>query len=99
MKPPDFQLRRTGRSMEPEHGNPNKLEGVLDPALARGPQGRRDLPLPGHQTEACREAGFGHAAKSACPGRCFTRDCEAGQLRVVGLHPIVNTSHRFQTGY
>src|ERR1700677_122762 len=33
----DFQLRRLGMVMEPEPGNPNEVEGVLDPAAARGP--------------------------------------------------------------
>ena len=32
-----FQLRRLGMLMEPEPGNPNEVEGVLNPAAARGP--------------------------------------------------------------
>jgi predicted GH43/DUF377 family glycosyl hydrolase len=32
-------LRRLGRIMEPEPGNPNEVEGVLNPAAARGPDG------------------------------------------------------------
>ncbi|MGA7856808.1 MAG: hypothetical protein WCA11_02705, partial [Terracidiphilus sp.] len=35
----DFQLRRLGMVMEPEPGNPNEAEGVLNPAAARGPDG------------------------------------------------------------
>ena len=35
----DFQLRRLGIVMEPEAGNPNEVEGVLNPAAARGPDG------------------------------------------------------------
>ena len=34
-----FQLRRLGIVMEPEAGNPNEVEGVLNPAAARGPDG------------------------------------------------------------
>lgn len=35
----DFQLRRLGMVMEPEPGNANEFEGVLNPAAARGPDG------------------------------------------------------------
>jgi predicted GH43/DUF377 family glycosyl hydrolase len=35
----DFELRRLGMVMEPEPGNPNEVEGVLNPAAARGPDG------------------------------------------------------------
>jgi hypothetical protein len=34
-----FQLRRLGIVMEPEAGNPHEIEGVLNPAAARGPDG------------------------------------------------------------
>jgi predicted GH43/DUF377 family glycosyl hydrolase len=34
-----FKLRRLGMLMEPEPGNPNEVEGVLNPAAARGPDG------------------------------------------------------------
>ena len=33
-----FQVRRLGRIMEPERGNPCELEGVLNPAAVRGPE-------------------------------------------------------------
>jgi predicted GH43/DUF377 family glycosyl hydrolase len=36
----DFQLRRLGMVMEPEPGNSNEVEGVLNPAAARGPDGK-----------------------------------------------------------
>ena len=36
----DFQLRRLGMVMEPESGNPNEIEGVLNPAATRGPDGK-----------------------------------------------------------
>jgi hypothetical protein len=32
-----FQLQRLGQIMEPEPGNPQEAEGVLNPAAARGP--------------------------------------------------------------
>ena len=32
-------LRRLGTIMEPEPGNPHEIEGVLNPAAARGPDG------------------------------------------------------------
>jgi predicted GH43/DUF377 family glycosyl hydrolase len=35
----DFKLHRLGMMMEPEPGNPNEVEGVLNPAAARGPDG------------------------------------------------------------
>ena len=35
-----FQLRRLGVVMEPEPGNPMEVEGVLNPASARGPDGQ-----------------------------------------------------------
>jgi hypothetical protein len=35
-----FQLQRLGMLMEPEPGNPNEIEGVLNPAAARGPDGK-----------------------------------------------------------
>jgi hypothetical protein len=35
----DFELRRLGMVMEPEPGNRNEVEGVLNPAAARGPDG------------------------------------------------------------
>ena len=34
-----FKLQRLGMLMEPEPGNPNEIEGVLNPAAARGPDG------------------------------------------------------------
>jgi len=34
-----FQLQRMGMLMEPEPGNPQEVEGVLNPAAARGPDG------------------------------------------------------------
>ena len=34
-----FKLQRIGMLMEPEPGNPNEVEGVLNPAAARGPDG------------------------------------------------------------
>jgi predicted GH43/DUF377 family glycosyl hydrolase len=34
-----FQLHRLGQIMEPEPGNPHEVEGVLNPAAARGPDG------------------------------------------------------------
>ena len=34
-----FQLQRLGQIMEPEPGNPHEVEGVLNPAAARGPDG------------------------------------------------------------
>lgn len=35
----NFQLRRLGMLMEPEPGNPQEIEGVLNPAAVRGPDG------------------------------------------------------------
>jgi predicted GH43/DUF377 family glycosyl hydrolase len=35
-----FKLKRLGMMMEPEPGNPNEVEGVLNPAAARGPDGQ-----------------------------------------------------------
>jgi beta-1,2-mannobiose phosphorylase / 1,2-beta-oligomannan phosphorylase len=35
-----FQLQRLGMIMEPEPGNPQEVEGVLNPAAARGPDGQ-----------------------------------------------------------
>jgi predicted GH43/DUF377 family glycosyl hydrolase len=34
-----FKLRRLGILMEPEPGNPQEVEGVLNPAASRGPDG------------------------------------------------------------
>jgi beta-1,2-mannobiose phosphorylase / 1,2-beta-oligomannan phosphorylase len=34
-----FQLKRVGQIMEPEPGNPQESEGVLNPAAVRGPDG------------------------------------------------------------
>ena len=36
----EFKLRRLGMLMEPEPGNPHEVEGVLNPAAARGPDGK-----------------------------------------------------------
>ncbi len=35
-----FQLQRPGMLMEPEPGNPQEIEGVLNPAATRGPDGK-----------------------------------------------------------
>jgi predicted GH43/DUF377 family glycosyl hydrolase len=35
-----FEMRRLGMIMEPEPGNPLEVEGVLNPAAARGPDGQ-----------------------------------------------------------
>ena len=35
-----FKLQRLGMMMEPEPGNPQEVEGVLNPAAARGPDGK-----------------------------------------------------------
>jgi beta-1,2-mannobiose phosphorylase / 1,2-beta-oligomannan phosphorylase len=37
---PGFQLKRLGLVMEPEPGNVLEVEGVLNPAAARGPDGQ-----------------------------------------------------------
>src|SRR5487761_392030 len=34
-----FELKRLGLVMEPEPGNPQEVEGVLNPATIRGPDG------------------------------------------------------------
>ena len=36
----EFALHRLGMLMEPEPGNPQEVEGVLNPAAARGPDGQ-----------------------------------------------------------
>ncbi|WP_216841166.1 hypothetical protein [Acidobacterium sp. S8] len=36
----EFKLQRLGMIMEPEPGNPQEAEGVLNPAAARGPDGQ-----------------------------------------------------------
>jgi predicted GH43/DUF377 family glycosyl hydrolase len=36
----EFKLHRLGMLMEPEPGNPQEVEGVLNPAAARGPDGK-----------------------------------------------------------
>ncbi len=36
----DFQLKRLGLMMAPEPGNPHEVEGVLNPAAVRGPDGK-----------------------------------------------------------
>jgi beta-1,2-mannobiose phosphorylase / 1,2-beta-oligomannan phosphorylase len=36
----EFKLTRLGQLMEPEPGNPHEVEGVLNPAAARGPDGK-----------------------------------------------------------
>ena len=40
-----FKLQRLGMLMEPEPGNPQEIEGVLNPAAVRGPDGQA-LPVP-----------------------------------------------------
>jgi predicted GH43/DUF377 family glycosyl hydrolase len=35
----EFKLKRLGQIMEPEKGNPLEVEGVLNPAVVRGPDG------------------------------------------------------------
>src|ERR1035437_6422116 len=35
-----FKLRRLGMLMEPEPGNPQEVGGLLNPAAARGPDGK-----------------------------------------------------------
>src|SRR5665647_3454763 len=35
-----IKLKRLGQMMEPEPGNPMEVEGVLNPAAARGPDGK-----------------------------------------------------------
>ena len=35
-----FQMKRLGMMMEPEPGNPLEVEGVLNPAGVRGPDGQ-----------------------------------------------------------
>lgn len=36
----EFKLKRLGTVMEPELGNPQEIEGVLNPAAVRGPDGK-----------------------------------------------------------
>src|SRR5450432_445278 len=36
----EFKLQRLGMIMEPEPGNPLEVEGVLNPAAVRGPDGQ-----------------------------------------------------------
>ena len=45
-----FQMKRLGMMMEPEPGNPLEVEGVLNPAGVRGPDGQfLPLPAPGRE--------------------------------------------------
>ena len=37
---PDFELKRIGMMMEPQAGNPNEVEGVLNPAAIRARDGQ-----------------------------------------------------------
>jgi predicted GH43/DUF377 family glycosyl hydrolase len=37
---PDFKLKRIGTMMEPQAGDPNEVEGVLNPAAIRAPDGQ-----------------------------------------------------------
>jgi predicted GH43/DUF377 family glycosyl hydrolase len=39
IKPSGFKLQRLGMVIEPEPGNPHEVEGILNPAAARGPDG------------------------------------------------------------
>jgi hypothetical protein len=39
MAPPKFKVQRLGKVMEPEPGNLQEIEGVLNPAAARGADG------------------------------------------------------------
>ena len=38
-KPSSFRLQRLGMVIEPEPGNAHEVEGILNPAAARGPDG------------------------------------------------------------
>lgn len=40
-----FTLKHLGLTMEPEHGNPMEVEGVLNPAAAHGPYGKPGQPM------------------------------------------------------
>ena len=45
-----FQIKRLGMVMEPEPGNPFEVEGTLNPAGVRGPDGQFYLfPRPGRE--------------------------------------------------
>jgi hypothetical protein len=54
-----FQLHRLGQIMEPRPGNSHEVEGVLNPAAARGRDGHLYLSLPEvggtRQLFACRQ--------------------------------------------
>src|ERR1700684_4301476 len=40
IEPSGFKLQRLGMVIEPEPGNPHEVEGILNPAAARGPDGQ-----------------------------------------------------------
>jgi hypothetical protein len=75
-----FELQRLGTVMEPEPGNPQEVEGVLNPAAARGPDGQlylfprlvargitraSALPECGSMKPAIRQASSGSASHSS----------------------------------
>ena len=63
-----FKLQRLGMLMEPQAGNPHEVEGVLNPAAARGPD-RGTLPLsPGWLREATIGALALHVCSSIAAG-------------------------------
>ena len=56
----DFKLHRLAMLTEPEPGNPQEVQGVLNPAAVRGPAGKMYLfpSTRGSETLQDRAAGF-----------------------------------------
>ena len=60
----EFKLQRLGVVMEPEPGNPQEIEGVMNPAAVRGPDddcGRDPVLRAGHRRLAARQGDHNDA--------------------------------------
>jgi fructose-bisphosphate aldolase class 1 len=86
-----IKLKRIGKMMEPEPGNPTEVEGVLNPAAARGADGRSVIAIGnGIPSRGCIEANAHALARYAALCQ------EAGLVPVVEPEVLMDGDHSLE---
>ena len=76
-----FQLQRLGMLMEPEPGNPQEIEGILNPAATRGPEAG----APKHRTLNSQPSTLNNGdPRDACPTAGVSPGKSAGWRKRAG---------------
>src|ERR1700722_14793977 len=85
-----FELHRLGMIMEPEPGNPQEIEGVLNPAAVRGPDGELYL-FP-------RLVAKGNYSRIGIARVCFNQASDPAVVERLGIALEPETDYELRPG-